>query len=376
MTPEKAVADGTRPTFSVSFPAMRGIQATREFYVIMCPLRYLPRLFLFDEEDVPADLRAQRAINRNRVPALSRYVVDNRTDYVFSALTASVDGEMIFEPVTTAPGHLNRLGELTISLDSHFLINDGQHRRAAIEEAISEDPSLGDETLPIVMFRDEGLKRSQQMFADLNRHAVRPAKSIGVLYDHRDDDSGIARLVVLKSDFYRKVVEMERSSISRRSRKLLTLSALYNATQVLLAGQQFETLDEAADRARDYWEAAARQFPIWTEVLRGNMSAGEARADYIHSHGIALHAIGHVGNRFMRDDPTATDWGKKLSGLAAINWERSNSSLWEGRALIGGRVSKSTTQVVLTTNVLRKAVGQTLSPEEQRIEDAHMEGRI
>ncbi|MFI7481065.1 DNA sulfur modification protein DndB [Kocuria sp. M1R5S2] len=361
--------------FSVSFPAMRGIQAGREFYVIMCPLRYLPRLFHFDEEDVPAELRAQRALNRNRVPALVHYILDNRQDYVFSSLTACVDGAMTFE-AQEETGHAHRLGVLHLSMDSHFLINDGQHRRAAIEEAMRADPSLAEETIPIVIFADEGLARSQQMFADLNRHAVRPAKSIGVLYDHRDDDSGIARLIVLQSEFFRSIVEMERSALSKRSRKLFTLSAIYNATQVLLAGSRFETVEEAAAVARRYWEAAAHHFPDWHAVQRGELSAGTARSEFIHSHGIALHALGRVGNTLIRDHPDADQWQDQLAGLAGIDWRRSNESLWEGRALIGGRVSKATNNVVLTTNVLRAALGQELTPDEQRTEDAYTKGRI
>jgi DNA sulfur modification protein DndB len=31
----------------------------------------------------------------------------------------------------------------------------------------------------------------------------------------------------------------------------------------------------------------------------------------------------------------------RLRDLKSINWSRSNGKLWEGRALIGGRVSKS-----------------------------------
>lgn len=369
----------TKPTrglgFSVSFPAMRGVQAGREFYVIMCPLRYLPRLFLFDEEDVPAELRAQRALNRNRVPSLARYVLDNREDYVFSALTASVDGKLTFEEADSADGNAQRLGELHIPMDAKFLINDGQHRRAAIEEALKEDPSLGEETLPIVIFADEGLSRSQQMFADLNRHAVRPAKSIGVLYDHRDDDSGIARLVVMKSEFFRGIVEMERSSLSARSRKLFTLSALYNATQSLLAGLQYEDLETAAGKARSYWELVSDQFPIWQEVRSGRISASEVRTEFIHSHGIALHALGRAGNTLLLESDNPTTWGTAVEGLSNIDWSRANVELWEGRAMVGGRVSKSSNNVVLTTNVIRKHMGIDLSPEEQRIEDAYRKGR-
>ena len=46
------------------FPAIRGVQAGREYYVTMCPLRLIPRLFLFDEEELPPEMRAQRNLNR------------------------------------------------------------------------------------------------------------------------------------------------------------------------------------------------------------------------------------------------------------------------------------------------------------------------
>ncbi len=360
--------------FAVSFPAMRGAQASREFFVIMCPLRYLPRLFMFDETDVPPQLRAQRTLNKSRLPGLVNYVLENREDYVFSALTASVDGAMTFEAYDGGT-HGNRLGVLHIAMDSRFLINDGQHRRAAIEEAMKADPSLGDETIPIVIFSDEGLARSQQMFADLNRHAVRPAKSIGVLYDHRDDDSGVARLVVIDSDFYRSVVEMERSTLSPRSRKLFTLSALYGATQSLLAGLQFAGIAEAADVARDYWEMVAEQIPEWQAVRKGNMSAGEVRQDFIHSHGIALAAMGRVGNTLLSADLQPSTWQPYVDQLSTLDWTRANSPLWEGRAMIGGRVSKASMNVALTTNALRLHLGLPLSADEQRVEDAYQRGK-
>ena len=372
-----APLDGRRADseeFAVSFPAMRGTQASREFFVIMCPLRYLPRLFLFDENEVPPELRAQRALNRSRIPTLVQYVLENRDDYVFSALTASVDGNMTFEP-SDSGSHGSRLGVLQIAMDSRFLINDGQHRRAAIEEAMKSDPSLAEETIPIVIFSDEGLSRSQQMFADLNRHAVRPARSIGVLYDHRDDDSGIARLIVINSDFFRTVVEMERSTLSPRSRKLFTLSALYGATQSLLGGLQFPSVNEAANMARSYWELVAEQIPEWQAVRKGSMTAGEVRQDFIHSHGIALAAIGRVGNTLLSSSSTSDDWARSLVKLSSVDWSRANTKQWEGRAMIGGRVSKANTNVILTTNALRRHLDLPLSPEEQRIEEAYEKGK-
>src|SRR4051794_35154764 len=134
-----ARVDQLQADFAVSFPAMRGVQAGREFYVIMCPLRHLAKFFLFDEEEIPTELRAQRALNRNRLPGLVRYILDNRDDYVFSALTASIDGDMEFV-AHESEGHGNRLGVLHVAMDARFLINDGQHRRKAIQDALDADP--------------------------------------------------------------------------------------------------------------------------------------------------------------------------------------------------------------------------------------------
>ena len=43
--------------------------------------------------------------------------------------------------------------------------------------------------------------------------------------------------------------------------------------------------------------------------------------------------------------------------------------------MIGGRVSKSNTNVVLTTNALRLHLGLQLSAEENRVEDAYQRGK-
>ena len=84
-------------TFEYTFPAIRGIQAGREYYITMCPLRLIPKIFLFDEEELSPEIRAQRILNRARVPQISQYIVNNPKDYVFSAITASIDGSVDFE---------------------------------------------------------------------------------------------------------------------------------------------------------------------------------------------------------------------------------------------------------------------------------------
>jgi DNA sulfur modification protein DndB len=55
-----------------------------------------------------------------------------------------------------------------------------------------------------------------------------------------------------------------------------------------------------------------------------------------------------------------------------LDWRLTNATTWEGRAIVGGQVSKSRQNVILTTNVLKQALDLPLSPEEQRAEKAFL----
>lgn len=359
--------------FEYVFPAIRGVQAGREYYVTMCPLRLIPRLFVFDEEELVPEMRAQRTLNKARVPELARYVLDNPSSYVFSALTASVDAEVHFESAE-GMGPQERVGTLTIPMSAKFVINDGQHRRAGIQQALLENPDLGDESIAIVMFLDLGLERCQQMFADLNRYAIRPAKSIGVLYDHRDELSVLTRLVVLRSSFLHDLTDMETSNLAQRSRKLFTLSAIYSATKALLEGTDEQPFERRVDLAARFWDVVADQFPEWLQVFNREVTAGEVRQDFIHTHGIVLHALGKVGNTLISAGKPPSTWPTTLKKLKDIDWHRSNAATWEGRAMTAGRVTKNATNVLLTSAAIRNALGMPLPPDEQRAQDAFSGG--
>ena len=352
------------------FPTIRGVQSGREYYASMCPLHLIPRMFVFDDRGLPAELRAQRSLNKGRVPEMKRYMIENRDNYVFSAITASIDGDATFEPMPSSDPDA-RHGVLHVPMEAKFIINDGQHRREAIAQAIEECPDLKSESIAVVFFIDQGLKRCQQMFADLNRYAIRPSTSLGVLYDHRDEGARLTKLIAFRCPVFQDVVETEKSSLSRRSHHLFTLSALHTATVALFAGRDGESIDDLAARADAYWSVVDRQILQWRDVRAEKVSAGDVRRDFIHSYGIGLHAMGRLGNALLRDEA----WKKKIAGLRQVDWRRARNDVWEGRAMIGGRVSKALHNVTLTTNLLKQACGVVLSAEEERVEDAFARGR-
>ncbi|OQA17550.1 MAG: hypothetical protein BWY63_02350 [Chloroflexi bacterium ADurb.Bin360] len=354
--------------YTYTFPALRGVQSGREYFVAMCPLKLLPRIFLFDEAPLPPEVRAQRSLNTARIPEITRYILQNRDDYAFSAITASIDGEVRFEPADMGDGTTD-VGRLVVPMTARFVINDGQHRRAAIEKALEECPELGNETIAVVFFLDIGLQCTQQLFADLNKHAVRPTKSLGILYDHRDQMADLCRRLINRVDIFKGLTETEKTSISNRSTKVFTLSSIYQATSELLnkRGKSPEVTQAEENLVIAYWQSLGNTIPEWRLVKEKRISAGELRRDFVHVHGVVLQAMGCMGSDLLALYPA--DWQERLKVLATVDWARTNVGLWEGRAMIHGRISRARTSITLTVNVLKSVLDLPLNPEEKRAED-------
>lgn len=353
----------------ISFSAIRGVQAGVAYYVIMVPLRSLPVLFKFDDDAVPAELRAQRVLNKSRVPQIADYIIRNPDEYILSSLCASIDGEMTFEPAAT-DGPLRSVGQLKIALDSTILINDGQHRRAAILQALRERPTLAAETISVVLFADRGLKRAQQMFADLNIHAVRPNSSIKLLYDHRDDLASLTRAVAREVPLFREFTCYDSASISNRSTKFFTFSSLHQATSVLLAkGRRDSVSDTDLSLAVAFWTEVIANMPDWQRVGTRAVTASELRQEYIHAHGVGVQAIAIAGAQLIAERPQ--DWKARLLGLRNVDWSRANRELWDGRAIVTGKVNRSKNSIILVSNVVVKGLGLNLVATAQKIEDLY-----
>jgi len=352
--------------FEYRFPAVRGIQAGREFYVAMCPMGVIPRLFVPDESVAQPVERSQRVVNPARVPRLAQFLAANSGDYSFGAIVGCIDGPVSFDPVGVDADW--DLGRLVFSMSTHLYLTDGQHRWRAIAEAVQLEPELEAEAVPVVLYVDEGVERRQQMFADLNMHAVRPTRSLGILYDHRDPLADLSRTLAERVSLFAGRTEFERTTISNRSGKVFTLSAIYSATGALLdksGGDPITAPDR--DTALQFWSTLAEELPGWTEVVNGSLKPWQLRAQYVHGHGVVLQALGIAGRALIRE---REDWEALLreGRLATIDWARSNTALWEGRALSGGRVSKASRHVALTTALMKTQLGLSLSAREVELE--------
>ena len=349
--------------FVYRFPVAKGIQSNKEYYIAMVPLKMIPRLFPSDDEYVAPEYRAQRKLNSSRIPVMSKYILDNRDTYVFSALAASIDGEFKFVPATESTD----IGLLEVSMDAKLLINDGQHRKAAIIEALKEDSSLNDETISVVFFADQGLKRSQQMFTDLNKHAVKTSNSIAELYDSRDQLAVITRNVISEIEFLDEFTDKEKDILGKYSSNLFTLSTFYNANKRIIRGGKLE--DDTEAFLLRYWQAVVDNIEPWKELKNKEISKVDLRENYIITQSVIIQVLGRLGNYFYLNKKV--NLTETLKGLSKVDWRRS-AAVWKLRTIReNGRMINNEDAIILTCNVVKQnlsipLVGAEMAREEKR----------
>lgn len=279
-----------------SLPAIAGKMGQGIYFTVQIPFGQVVQMFKFNEELVPVELRAQRELNEKRAQAIADYIVTRRRDYTLPALTASVSEAMKFEPVTG----FSNVGAVQIPMGATMLINDGQHRRRGIELALQQDSSLKDQSVSVVLFYDEGLQRSQQMFADINDKMVKPAKAISILFDRTNKLNAIV-IESIEALGIKHAVEFERSSPRAKSSKVWGITALKRAAEFLTGLND----KKAAALSFDEQTAYKKLFQSWLSAMIDNVggalkldveqgssvTVSESRLYRVSTHAVFLHSV-------------------------------------------------------------------------------------
>jgi DNA sulfur modification protein DndB len=345
----------------VQFPAMKGMIGQRTYYACLMNLSAIPKMFTFQDwiEFRPED-REQRVLNRKRVPDIARYITENEDGYLFSSITASYQCEVKFEPVNGDEG----LGMLEMDFEkANFVINDGQHRCAAIAQALDQNPALGDESISVLLFPYENRGRVQQMFSDLNRFVVKTSKSLDILYDKRDPLSIATLDVCEKVDAFQGMVEKDSVSLPVRSAKLFTLSSLYDANKELLGNlaDDQQTIPCMVATAVTYWDEVSKHMPLWMKVKKGDLRAIELRQENISAHSVVMRALGAAGGDLMKEVPE--NWQERLGALESVDWTKKNKD-WDNVCIVANSVVSNRQARSATKSYLKYKLGLTLTDGE------------
>jgi len=353
----------------VSFPAMRGTIGQREYYTCMMKLSVVPKMFTFrDWAEFSPEEREQRVLNEKRIPGIAKYMLENEDGYLFASITASYKC-----PVEFTPQGNENLGLLEMDFqEAEFVINDGQHRCAAIAHAVKANPALGEDVLSVLLFPYENRDRMQQMFSDLNRFVAKTSKSLDILYDRRDPLSRLTLDVIKSIDVFDGMVDREAISIGVRSPKLFALSAMYEANKELLkhhdiSGEGDDTegdsYNELVAIATSFWKVVASHMPSWRSVKEQHLRAMELRQESLSSHSTILRALGSTGADLLKNEPDS--WEHNLSKLEDIDWHKSNPD-WNGICVIAGSVSSNRQSRQATRAYIKNKLDLALTEAEKR----------
>ena len=346
----------------VKFPAMEAVIGQRTYYACVMKLSSIPKMFTFtDWIEFTAEDREQRVLNKKRIPDIARYILDNEDGYLFSSITASYKCKVRFEPVNS-----DGLGFLEMDLEeANFVINDGQHRCAAIAQAIKENPALRDESISVLLFPYESKQRVQQMFSDLNRYVVKTAKSLDILFDQRDMLAKVTLEVCENVPAFQGMVDKDNVSLPARSEKMFTLSSLYDANQELLADKrngEDTFFNELVTTGVDYWTTVSRFMPDWQRVRNG-IRPIELRQENISTHSVVLRALGGLGAEVMKHFPS--DWKNRLADLTAVNWSKKNRE-WENVCMVANSVVSNRQARLATKAYLKRKLALPLTEAEAK----------
>jgi DNA sulfur modification protein DndB len=343
----------------------------RQYFTISLSLAEVPRFFRFNDwEQCTPELRAQRILNKTRVPDIAKYILDNEDSYLFSSITASYSSDVKFVPA----GEGADIGTLEMELENlELVINDGQHRSAGIAAAVKENPALGKDKISVLLFPMENLERVQQMFTDLNRYAHKTSKSLDVLYDHRDNLSALTMDVSEGVEAFRGLVDKEKITIPMRSPKLFTLSTLYDANEELLGGDVEKRggkgYDQKVELATQFWTALSKVITDWGKVKSGELKAPELRQEKINTHAVVMRALGGAGRALIDEHPD--DWMSRLGPLGEVDWRKSVGSkvnpAWDNVCITAGSVVSNRQARVQTLAVLKRVLGLPIVVRERKM---------
>lgn len=177
------------------------------------------------------------------------------------------------------------IGFLKLSGQERLFAIDGQHRVAAIRDAVRKDEKFEDEQVPAIFVSakmdDAGKKRTRRLFSTLNRYAKQVKQSYIYALDEDDTVAIALRKLIDEHTFFQKGhVYIESKNLGKNDFENFTsLEALYDAMDVFMRDmkpsewRRFKSIypgDKEVDRyyqkAASFWDDLVQALPPLLEI--------------------------------------------------------------------------------------------------------------
>lgn len=338
--------------FSYQLPAASGMQAGKNYYITMVPIRVLEKIFSEDAEDTLP------SYSKDNIQQVKNYLLSHRTNYVMSAFTAAFLGKVQFYPASK-----EHLGVLEIAMDAKIFLLDGKVRKEALVEAFHQAPQLGDETIPILLYPLDStldiskLRESFQM-APSNLAASQilvDKNALAVCTQH----------VIQSIPFLSKYTDMHHATLGIYSAKLFLFRTFLHANRQIFKRSSIRK-DEAVFLF-SFWSHVTENMLPWQMLERKEITKLELRRDYLVTQSVILKALGLVGKALYSENEESL--GNILAGLQKVDWRKQNPA-WQGRMIAdNGVLLKTRTAILSVSAYIKKILGIPLSELETNAEN-------
>jgi len=206
-----------------TFPCIKGKIGDWPYYVTTMSMAELVNYVKFADEIFPRndlDQIMQRELT-NRSSAISDYLVKNEQRFMGSLVVAAVGGEPKFVPVGFGDDNIysfadGKLGFLRFDGSENYYALDGQHRLAAIKDALKRLDTLGKDEVSLIIIwhadNEEGRKRARRLFTTVNRYVKKTTNEEDLVSDEDSPVNIYTRRLVREHPFFKvrtKVINLD-----------------------------------------------------------------------------------------------------------------------------------------------------------------------
>lgn len=364
----------------VTRPAVAGKMGSTPFYQTVVTARELAHSVRAASDDEAGwaaqsiDERMQRKLNKTRVTeALVPYLAHHPDRFFGSLIVLAPANSLTFEPLEELLKDLpmayrssaESLGFLTVADKGALIALDGQHRLAALREVVTSDQQLGphqrdvvDDEVSVILIEAENDQKTRGIFNRLNRHAKPTGRSDNIITSEDDGYAMLSRRLLdvgLNAPFAPKttdgvteeLVNWTTTTISKRSRALTTLSALYEITKLILDAEpnrfaKFsggagaiappeKDLDAGFEVLESWWNDLLTGIAIFRLAVADNTELPEIRNSTTDPRALLLRPVGQMA--LVRGLVQALDSCKAsrkdlIKKCNAIDWSSGVDSYW------------------------------------------------
>lgn len=243
-----------------------------------------------------------------------------------------------------------KFGYAIIPSDVELYVTDGQHRLKAIEKAITERPSLKNDSVTILVIEEDDIDQIHQDFADCAKTKPIPPALLAA-FDVSNVLSKLTRKVSKELVVFDRRIDKISRTVGRDPNYMFTMSQLRIGIAEFLFGSSRKQVIESRsnqencdwnsllDDAKVFYRIFAENNETWQQLLKPatqtvNLDLFSLRQERVDFNSVGFQVINRVGHHiFFGKDFTDLEINNLVKALASLDYRR-DAQLWENNLVI------------------------------------------